>query len=531
MRSNNMSECTLSVSNCQETTKQKKRFMRRKDLTSLIRAYIATTVIYARSTNTWGIITKMAKEFQISRTFVYILATTLIETNSFIYGSNFSKSIESEMAYCYMLSLRLEGKCSIVSISTIMKRFGIQNSSEGSISETLKHFGYLLPNTLETNNIEVQLAVIYLSDEIFANNVPILVTVDPISSAILRIELSDTRNAESWKNHWDCIYENGIVAAYLVSDQGSGICKAHKEALSDTFRQPDTYHAIAHQLGRWVAIIENAAYKAIESEYDSYDKLDSAKTEEVISKRIEKYEAAAKNANNKIELYDNFKFLYSSLIEELNVFDKNGNLRSRNKAEENMEASLRLIESLGKAEINGVVKRIQRTLPDLLNYFDVAKEVVDELINFGTEPDALKAICLGWQWRKGAIKSKKTERMKYCKDNEQFCLEIATGYLQENLEIVKEQVYNALDRIVQSSSLVECINSIIRPYCNVTKNHMTQEFLNQIMFYHNHRRYISGKRKGKTPMEILTGIKQEKEWLELLLDYVAKKDPSFFASS
>ncbi len=44
------------------------------------------------------------------------------------------------------------------------------------------------------------------------------------------------------------------------------------------------------------------------------------------------------------------------------------------------------------------------------------------------------------------------------------------------------------------------------------------------VLYHNHRRYKSGKRKGKTPMEIFTGQKQEKDWIELF----EKKKPDFF---
>jgi hypothetical protein len=48
------------------------------------------------------------------------------------------------------------------------------------------------------------------------------------------------------------------------------------------------------------------------------------------------------------------------------------------------------------------------------------------------------------------------------------------------------------------------------------------------MFYHNHRRYKAGKRKGKMPMEIFTGKKQENDWIELLLDIVVKKKPDFF---
>jgi len=51
------------------------------------------------------------------------------------------------------------------------------------------------------------------------------------------------------------------------------------------------------------------------------------------------------------------------------------------------------------------------------------------------------------------------------------------------------------------------------------------------MFYHNHRRYVDGKRKGQTPMEILTGKKQKKDWIELLFDAVREKDPSFFIST
>ena len=126
--------------------------------------------------------------------------------------------------------------------------------------------------------------------------------------------------------------------------------------------------------------------------------------------------------------------------------------------------------------------------------------------------------------------SKKAHRSKYCKSKEQFCSEVATGYLQEDLDDVKELVYTKLDNIVQSSALVECINSIIRPYLNSSKNHVTQEALNLIMFYHNRRRYKDGKRKNKTPMEILTGEQQKKDWIELLFDLVEKKDPSFFST-
>ena len=140
------------------------------------------------------------------------------------------------------------------------------------------------------------------------------------------------------------------------------------------------------------------------------------------------------------------------------------------------------------------------------------------------------ALCLAWQWKKGKIKTKKTKAKKFCAANEQDCLEYADGYLQEDYENVKEQIYKELNKIVQSSALVECINSIIRPYLNASKNHVTQKTLNLIMFYHNNRRYADGERKGKSPIEILTGKEQEKNWIELLFDVVKEKNSSFFTS-
>ena len=103
-------------------------------------------------------------------------------------------------------------------------------------------------------------------------------------------------------------------------------------------------------------------------------------------------------------------------------------------------------------------------------------------------------------------------------------------YQEESLDL-QEEIYSKLDAIVQSSALVECINSIIRPYLNTTNNHVTQEQLNLIMHYHNHRRYCDGARKGKTPMELLTGTEQEKDWLLILFDIIKDKDPDLLIAS
>ena len=133
---------------------------------------------------------------------------------------------------------------------------------------------------------------------------------------------------------------------------------------------------------------------------------------------------------------------------------------------------------------------------------------------------------LAWQWDKVIIKSKQTERKHHAIEQRDFYLEwadLASGD-EESVDPLKESVYRARDQIIQASSMVECINSLLRPYLNNSRNQLTQEFLNIFMFYNNHRRYRAGKRKGKTPIELLTGKAQEEDWVVLLQKELRKRE-------
>lgn len=498
-----------------------KKFIRREDLTDSIRSYIAVTGYLAKTNSRYGIITNLARQFDVSRTFVYDAISSLEEVLAIIFNkpSSAINSIDEKKALRHILSLRLEGRCSISAISTVMKRFKSSNNSEGFISQALNNIGSLLPDTLINRDENVRL-VVFASDEIFSKTTPILVTVDPVSSAILKIELSDTRKAKDWVNHWNCIEDNGHTAICLVSDEGTGLTSGHSKGLTGVDWQPDTFHAISHRLGIWVDRFEKSAYQVMEEEYKILKTIKSAKSEPVISKRTKSYQVAIKESIKKVELYEEFKYLYKGIVKELNVFDCNGDLRERERSEENIKIYLDLIDTLENKKLSATINKIRKTMPDLLNYFDNAPTIVENLKLSVFDEDTLKALCAGWQWHKRYIKSKKAEYRKYCRENESFCLEIAEGYLQEEYEALKEQVYNDLNNIVQSSAMVECINSIIRPYLNTSRNQTSQEMLNLIMFYHNHRLYNNGERAKKSPYEILSGKKQKKDWMELLFDII-----------
>jgi len=512
---------------------ERRLFTRRPDLPHGIRLAIATSALYAMMNSVWGTITHLADDYGLSRTFVYSLASTLKEAGQFLFEDIAECNPASALrvlAIQMMLSLRLEGCSSIGAISTIMNRFDYELSSTGSISQTLSRIGRLLPMTLTTESHATQY-LIFASDEIFSKTTPILVTVDPCSSAILRIELADSRKADDWKRHFECLFDNGIEAIYLVSDDGQGIRAGHAEVLSDVIRQSDTYHGVAHRLGSWVDRLEKAAYKAIDVEDACERKWDSAKSDRVRAKRWAAYEKSVEAVIKAVTLYDDFSYLYRCVLAELNVFDRDGHLRNRHHAEEGINVGLTLIEELNNHSITKAVNQVRRTVPELFHYLDVAKKVVDECKQLPLTEGSLKAYCLAWQWSKAVRKAKQSDRKRKAQEQEQFALEFADGLHQDASRDFQKEVYSKLDKIVQSSALVECINSIIRPYLNTTKNHVTQEQLNLIMHYHNHRRYREGVRKGKTPMELLSAKEQTKDWISILFDRIREKDPELLLAS
>ena len=515
-----------------DDTFEKRLFTRRSDLTETIRLTIANNALNAILNSSWGTITQLSKEYNISRTFVYSLAKDLEKLGQFIFKDKTKDPQallqERKRSIEIMLSIRLESCGSIGNVSTVMKRQVCDLSSIGSISQTLSRIGGLLPMTIDSKQTNQYL--VFASDEIFSKTCPVLVTVDPCSSAILRIELSNTRNADDWKNHFECLLDNGMVAIYLVSDDGMGLCAGHSAALSHTVRQSDTYHAVAHTLGSWVDRFEKSAYKAIKEEYEREQKVRSAKSKQTKEKQQPLYQQAQEACEEAISEYESFRYLYYCMIKELNIFDDEGNLRHKQQAKEVIETSLQLMEELNNEGTRKAAQKVMRTLPDLFHYFDIAEEIVEDCRSL-VDDETLKAYCLTWQWEKAVRKAKKSGRKQNAKRQKQTCLENAEWWGEHGLDQkswhqdIQTTIYAKLDKIVQSSALVECINSIIRPYFNTSKNQVTQEQLNLIMHYHNHRRYLAGVRKHKTPMEILTGEDQTKDWVEILFDIIEEEDP------
>lgn len=158
----------------------KMKFVRRTDLDTqtrldLIKAGFACAGIY-------GSMTQLALQYNISRTFLYqLMAAGLLYLTEML--SVESRNIPSHQmdVESFIVLLRLEGKCSIASISEILTALNYPSNSTGMISQRLRSYGKKLPSTLSSSEEHL---VILLSDEIFALGYPILITIDPKSTAM-----------------------------------------------------------------------------------------------------------------------------------------------------------------------------------------------------------------------------------------------------------------------------------------------------------------------------------------------------------
>jgi len=158
--------------------------------------------------------------------------------------------------------LRLEARASIASISEILHTLGYPHDSTGMVSERLKAFGRCLSNTL---NVDTECLVFFLSDEIFALGRPILVTIDPVSTAILRIELAPNRDAKTWELHYQALKDHLIMAKGLGSDRAISINKGLQAVFDNLVWCSDHFHEF-NDLVKLLATLEKQAYAAIAEE-------------------------------------------------------------------------------------------------------------------------------------------------------------------------------------------------------------------------------------------------------------------------
>jgi hypothetical protein len=486
------------------------KFMRRPDIDTVARVHIATQAFLGLGV--YGAITRIAPSYRVSRLFVYNLLWQLMllyELDVCDPGS--PEAIRKEVDR-HILLLRLEGHCALERIAQILRQLGLPFSSVGYISQRLAAYAQALP---QEEWAEAQI-VFLLCDEIFTRGQPILLTVEPRSLAILKIELVENREAETWKQHWDALAEAGLLEQQtVVSDQGPGLLKGC--TLMGLTHHPDLFHLL-RPLAMFGERFYRKALAAIAREYER-GSLEVGRSEAVITQRSAAYEAAKAEAEAQIRRYDDFCYLWTALRQALELFDEQGEITELTSRRAEIAAIVQLMDELACAQLHQALASFASGLEGYWGYSRRAEQVYQEYSK-RYPCEVVQALACGWQLQRQATNSKTYGMRKRLAQDAECYFAYAATFLPEACEVIRKEMVEALDTEVRSSSLVENVNSALRPLLETCRGQVDQQMLDLFAYVHNHRCFVRGKRAGKAPIEILTGTEMDKTWLTSLLEMI-----------
>ena len=351
-------------------------------------------------------------------------------------------------------------------------------------------------------------------DEIFFHQTPILTVVGPDSMAVGACERSQDRTGESWY----AVLSHFPNLDYIISDQAKGIARGIclTAGIPGTIQhQSDLYHLLI-VVSRTTRRLETCLEKLLKAEEKVWQDWIQG---HVYVKTVEKTQATVVRQLEFMEQYyqalELLDFAFSPMTSDHQV---NGRERGR----QILSDVIQRLRSLPELGIDDLVKTLGKKAPGCLVFLDqLHRELSVIPVELGEDSQSTAA-----EMRDLAIQEVCLEHaMADDPSDEVFCTYRALwGKVRslKKLMPVFRQVVSAVRRILyhpkRASSLVECYNSILRPIQQVKKQ-VTQEFLWLKALHHNMKTFKQGRRKGKSPFQLLGVDFGNQDWIGLMEDY------------
>lgn len=343
-------------------------------------------------------------------------------------------------------------------------------------------------------------------DEIFSNSTPALVGVDLKSSYIFLLEESPGRSGDDWGLALlEKQEKQGLYLDLAIMDQGRGIHKGVGEVYPDGEIQSDLFHTV-RELFRVLTRLENKAYKKIKEVDKITDKYLKALLKKKGREYGKKYHLALKEMEESIDLSDDIRVLIQWFYESIAIYSK-----SYKEREWIYDYVVEKISERNnnRRDIKSLVIYLKNNKKKLLCF---ARLLEKRLIEFKEESsydltiEELKAL-----YRQLTL------------DEEHCAYWMLEGRLLskfgKDLKNIKKKVKDIIDNTFRASSIVENVNSLIRPYFFLRKSIGNSNFLALLQFYLNtkpiERCEKFPDRVGKSRLELLTG-KKHPPWYQLL---------------
>jgi hypothetical protein len=346
-------------------------------------------------------------------------------------------------------------------------------------------------------------------DEIFQNGRPALVGADADSTYCFLLSAEDHRDADTWGVRLLELIERNFAPKATIADFAAGIRAGQKLALLGSSCRGDTFHAL-YEVTPVGTFLENRAYDRIAD----YAKLQHKKGKLQAQARkaqvgqvqalARKAATAAQDEAQAVKLADDIALLTGWLQYDL-LAVSGMPYADRVTLYDFVVAEFRTRESLCPHRIKPVCTLLQNQRDCLLAFAaDLEIDLTALAEKFQVPLDIVRAIL-------------DVQAMDQRDPRRQQQEDLLRAQVGERFSALSQAVQELADAVVRASSVIENINSRVRPYIFLRRD-LHSDHLTLLQFFLNHRRFLRSERPdrvGKSPAELLTGVKHP-HWLEML---------------
>ena len=494
----------------------------------------------------WGTITQLAQKYGTSRETIYQIAYRAQRgLSAAVPGPKFRPpqilsslndvppTIGAEVAASdhtrerIILTSVFPGAVTMRPLEEILNEIpGVASCSDTTIWRIINQAGQKADQILsEVDYQKINLPLVFVAvDETFFNGYPILLVVEPISLAICAYYIPPDKDRGA--DNWNCLL--GLVKEEqnlnIIGGLGDA-ARAYPKAFKDLFGNEesfgeDNFHLL-YAVSRLAFQLERQAYSTLDQVEDLVKKFDKGK---VLRCKVEQ---ARQEADQKVDLYDEFALIADWISDGLEMIDlSSGEIRDREINEWLLDLAIKEMEKLEHKKVKKMAKRLKDHKKKLLKHLDwlnsYLSEPINELNQYLNDKEVEEYVVnlAARYWRVNhAVEGLKYRTLRPLAQKLRQQVEFwTTG--DQWLDNWIQKVWMLFESIQRTSSAVENINSILKPMIRNKKRFGSSQnmeyFIALFALWHNLRRFEEGKRKDKSPFEMLGIEMQSDDWRTLL---------------
>jgi hypothetical protein len=468
----------------------------------------------------YGAISSLAESFDLSRPTIYSVRTDVrdvlrkqFEENR-THSNSYCLSVERRQIERTVIALRVVGPYSHRSIVDIFPIIypgqSIGYGTVQSIVTEAQNRARELNKTCDLKKIRAAAL-----DEMFSQGEPVLAGVDLHSGYVFALCLKISRSGQDWAEVLEDCKKQGLHLEVVVKDAALGIKSGVEQAFANCEQRDDCFHA-KYIMGKVYFFLERKAYGAISKEEDARKALERwlstgyGEPEQLLSA----LKKAQRRCEKVLELHDQYEQAIKRVNEALNCVDlSTGRLRTAEYVEAEILKAAGSMKSLDNKKCKQVGTYLSRRAPGLASHIKELEAYLECLSSLYPASLVQKA-CLFLR----IVDELENKRIGFHKKQLQMKL---FSILDSLIDVLGDETYKLISEVKsviaychRASSAIEGFNSSLRPYLYVQKG-VTQGLLELFRFYYNQKKRKSGRFKGRSPYESLTG-QTATDWLTLL---------------